>query len=94
MPLRRGRNGGVLRSGNPGNSGGRPSKDFRDAMADLADGAARNAYMRRCLAGKLGFRAYFAALSYCSERAWGKPIQPVPGQDSEPTNCKVTVVYE
>ncbi len=49
--------------------------------------------MRKCLAGKLGFRAYFAALSFCSERAWGKPEQPAGGQDTGPSEGKFIVEF-
>jgi len=94
VPLRRGRNGGALKTGNPGNSGGRPSNKFREEMALLAEEGARSAFMRVCLSGRKGWRPFVAALEYCSNRAWGKPSQALDGQDAEPTNCKVIVEYE
>lgn len=87
---RPGLHGGTLRSGNPGNKGGRPSGEFLRHMAQLAESASRNAFMARCLSGKLGYRAYFAALQYASERAWGKPAQPVTGEGGGPVEVRVT----
>jgi hypothetical protein len=94
LPPHKGRHGGRLQTGGTNPGGGRPSNEFRAAMAKLAEDAACGAFIRKCLAGKLGYKAFFAALSYCSERAWGKPSQALDGQDAEPTNCKIIVEYE
>ena len=89
---RPGKNGGTLRTGNPGNAG-RPSQAFKDEMARLAEDGAQHRFMRTCLTGRKGYKAYFAALAYCSERAWGKPVQPVAGGDLGPIEGKFIIEF-
>jgi len=89
----KGRNGGLLQTGGTNPGAGRPSNEFRLAMAVLADGAAQGAFIRKCLAGKVGYKAFFSALEYCSLRAWGKPEQPVSGQNAEPTGGELTLKF-
>ena len=62
-------------------------------MARLVEGAARGPYLKRCLDGRLGWRAFFDALEWCSNRAWGKPAQAPGIQDAEPTEGKIIVEY-
>jgi len=92
-PPHKGRNGGLLQTGGTNPGAGRPSNEFRLAMAALAEHAAKGAYVRRCLSGKEGYKAFFSALEYCSLRAWGKPEQPVGGQDAEPTEGQITLQF-
>jgi len=93
LPPHKGRNGGLLQTGGTNPGAGRPSNEFRQVMAVLADRAAQGAFIRKCLAGKLGYKAFFSALEYCSVRAWGKPEQPVPGQDDKPTGGQITLQF-
>jgi hypothetical protein len=62
-------------------------------MAALAEAAAKGAYVRRCLSGKLGHKAFFSALEYCTVRAWGKPEQPVGRQDAGPSEGKFILEF-
>ena len=68
----RGRNGGTLRRGNPGNGGGRPTNEFKERMHQLVCSEDVDAYLKRCLKGEFGPRFFLTALEFATERAYGR----------------------
>jgi len=73
---------GALLHGNPGNKGGgRPKEVFRRRIkAALVRGKVTK-YLRECLDGEHGPAAYFAALTYSSDRTLGKVPTKIEGGD-------------
>ena len=71
VPLRPGRNGGLLQSGNPGNKGGGRHKEYATERAELlaADPTVWDVQTARAKSGDL------KALAFASELAWGKPTE-------------------
>jgi hypothetical protein len=84
--------------GNPGNSGGkkgrsgRPPDEFRDRLRAMASADDVEAYLSRCLHGEFGPKFFLSALTYASDRGYGKPKQPLEhaGEDGGPIAVKVT----
>ena len=79
---RRQAHGGELLSGNPGNAGGRPSSEFREACRlaldqidaiGIATSIARNT--------KKAARDRLEALKWLADRGYGRAVQPVTGDD-------------
>lgn len=69
---------GALRVGNPGNrGGGRKSNEWREKMAALGDDPRVLVYLRQCLRGKHGPKAFVQAYKYVTEQSHGKAVQPV-----------------
>lgn len=82
-----GRNGGKLRKGGTNRGGtGRPPNEFKERMQGLATGAKVEAYLKRCLAGDFGPKFFLQALTYVSDRGYGRPSQSVEvtGADGAP----------
>ena len=90
-PPHKGRNGGLLQTGGTNPGAGRPPNEYKEALRGLAEKGERSAYMRRCISGKLGWKAFAWALAYCSDRARGKPTQPVNGEDGGPIEGTITL---
>ena len=59
----------------------------------MVEEAGRSTFMKNCLKGRKGYRAFFAAMGYASERAWGKPTQPVSGPEGEPLETRFIVEF-
>lgn len=96
VPTREGRNGGRLRTGNPGNKGGtgRPSNAWRNKLAQLVEDPRVEAQMRRRLKGKEGAQVAQKTYEYIANQAHGKPVQPVQVGGELTNELIVRVVHE
>lgn len=95
-PLRPGKNGGVLQTGNPGNKGGgRHADEFKAAMAELASSDERIGLLRLVL-GNPDHQHWLSAQKYVTEYGYGKPGQTmtVEGNPDKPVGLVVKVVRE
>ena len=87
-----GSNGGVLKRGNPGNTGGgRPTDEFKRRMRELASRDKTFAYLDECLSGKHGPQVFLSAFQLASDRAYGK----VPNAAQEPSDMEpLTIILK
>lgn len=85
------RNGGRLRTGNPGNKGGsgRPPNEFKAHMAALVSRKDVEAYFERCLSGEFGPKFFLAARQAAKDDAYGKAAQPIVGDAEQPVEIVV-----
>jgi hypothetical protein len=71
-------NGGLLRSGNPGNRGGGRTKDeFKQRMRELSSSDQALAYLEECLRGDHGYKAHTSAMAFAAEHGYGKATETV-----------------
>lgn len=79
-----GRNGGVLRRGNPGNKGGPKPDEFKARMRELATLAAKREYAEKIIRD-IDHPLWLGAAKWAAEQGYGKPEQPVT------TSGKITI---
>lgn len=72
--------GGLLRTGNPGNrGGGRTPDEFKKRMREIASSEAALKYLEECIHGDHGPKAAASARAYATERGYGKVPMEVRG---------------
>jgi|GEM_PF-6130341 len=78
-----GRNGGRLKRGGTNKGAGRPPDEFKRHMRELASAEEVDDYLRRCLRGEEGAKAFLGAIAHVTDRGYGKAAQPLTGEGGE-----------
>jgi hypothetical protein len=92
-PMRPGKNGGALKTGNPGNAGGGRRPAWVEEWADgvLSDPETRK-QVASIMGGKKNPKAFAAMWKALSERAFGKPTESI--EVSGAVGLTIQVVHE